>query len=73
MNFHDTIRYAIEFDDINDAVRTVQDAIGVDDGGYASMHFSHLSEGDWIPMSKYERAIMLMDYAKGEFLLAEDM
>jgi hypothetical protein len=57
---------AIEQDDLDSAVLIIQDHIGQDDGGNASMFFSDMNEDDWTVMSKGRRRHRLSEYMKYE-------
>lgn len=52
--------------DINDAVKMVQDAIGVDTGDFAGMFFSGEQYDAWPDMHPTTRLRALMDYADAE-------
>lgn len=59
---------AIQARTLDEAVKPIQDALGITDGGVASMAFSALPNGDdsWPELSFDERRRMLADWLLAE-------
>ena len=64
------IKSAVKNDDFNESLITVQNALGQDDGGVASVHFSGEEwkdiEDKWKDIGKKDRENIIHDYIKTE-------
>ena len=72
MNIKDSINQVIKHSDLdsdgfNEHLADIQDAIGVDDGGYASMWFSEKAEV-WAKSNLKLRIKMICEYISNEIL-----
>jgi len=74
-NLKTALQAAVDMDGLDDACRTIQDLLGVDDGGLAGVMFSELDddpsshENSWKGLSKSERRARLVSYIKSEIEL----
>lgn len=57
---------AAKVDDLDEALRGVMDAVGIEDGGVAGMVFSGDWEGEWPTASEAERMHMLTKWREAE-------
>jgi len=60
------IRESSNIDDLDDAVRLLQDAAGITDGGVAGMCFCGAGEIAWPTASPDDRRVMLEDWLRYE-------
>lgn len=60
------IEAAVKENDLDEAVRIIQDGIGQDDGGVASIHFSGGEGGAWPFLSAKKRRQMIFEYLETE-------
>jgi len=64
MSMKALIETALEADTIDEAVIPIQQMMGVTDGGWASMYFSHVEH--WTPLSREDRRTLLLGYVQYE-------
>jgi hypothetical protein len=70
---YEVIILAAQIADLDDSVRMVQEVLGVEDGGYASIHFDHVLDvkTGWGKISSTNRRGQLIDYARSELASAK--
>lgn len=67
----DMLQAAARIDDLDEACRSVQDAVGIDDGGVAGMHFGGQYEDDWPTADYWYRLQMLREWVDLEKVYAD--
>lgn len=65
------ITQAAAHDDLDDACRVIQCAIGQTDGGIAGVEFSDIQNEGWTPLPMEERIKRMGNYLRIERLYAE--
>lgn len=70
MTLIDQIKASVQIADLDEAVRPIQEIIGVTDGGNADGFFCHLEDGEWAEMSQDGRIRLLVGYVDEELACA---
>jgi hypothetical protein len=65
------IEKAIAVNDLDEALRIIQKAIGQDDGGVAGIHFSNVPDGTWEGLNPKQRKGFVEYYLRTEKMYAE--
>lgn len=57
---------ALDINDLDEAVRRIQDALGIETGDVAAVAFSGLDDGEWATLSRERRAVWLCNWLISE-------